>query len=159
MYKEVKLMDIHSKKVFYDKLTYIYVELACFHKKLGELKTTLDKWLFALKNMQRLFARPAELQGRVFEQLFSTAEISKFDTNELRDYELSSNAYRDIKNGMDTAKEEGRREGREEGRKEGREEGLRDATIHHAKAMKAAGIAKDMIAKITGLSEAEIDRL
>ena len=117
--------------------------------------------------MQRLFARPAELQGRVFEQLFSTAEISKFDTNELRDYELSSNAYRDIKNGMDTAKEEGRKEGRKEGReegrkegrKEGREEGIRDATLNHAKAMKAAGIAKDMIAKITGLSEAEIDRL
>ena len=156
-------MDIHSKKVFYDKLTYIYVELACFHKKLGELKTTLDKWLFALKNMQRLFARPAELQGRVFEQLFSTAEISKFDTNELRDYELSSNAYRDIKNGMDTAKEEGRKEGREEGRKEGRkegrEEGIRDTTLSHAKAMKAAGIATDLIAEITGLSEAEIDRL
>ena len=144
-------MDIHSKKVFYDKLTYIYVELACFHKKLGELKTTLDKWLFALKNMQRLFARPTELQGRVFEQLFSTAEISKFDTNELRDYELSSNAYRDIKNGMDTAKEEGR--------KEGREEGIRDATLNHAKAMKMAGIAKDLIAKITGLSEEEVERL
>ncbi len=144
-------MDIHSKKVFYDKLTYIYVELACFHKKLGELKTTLDKWLFALKNMQRLFARPTELQGRVFEQLFSTAEISKFDTNELRDYELSSNAYRDIKNGIDTAKEEGR--------KEGREEGIRDATLNHAKAMKMAGIAKDLIAKITGLSEEEVERL
>ncbi len=163
VYKEVKLMDIHSKKVFYDKLTYIYVELACFHKELGELKTTLDKWLFALKNMQRLFARPAELQGRVFEQLFSTAEISKFNTNELRDYELSSNAYRDIKNGMDTAKEEGRKEGREEGReegrKEGRKEGIRDVTINHAKAMKSAGIATDLIAKITGLSEEEIKRL
>ena len=109
--------------------------------------------------MQRLFARPAELQGRVFEQLFSTAEIAKFDTNELRDYELSSNAYRDIKNGMDTAKEEGRREGREEGRKEGREEGLRDATIHHAKAMKSAGLSTDLIVKITGLSEEEIERL
>lgn len=167
VYKEVKLMDIHSKKVFYDKLTYIYVELACFHKELGELKTTLDKWLFALKNMQRLFARPAELQGRVFEQLFSTAEISKFDTNELRDYELSSNAYRDIKNGMDTAKEEGRKEGREEGRKEGREEGrkegreegLHDAAITHAKAMRSAGLSIDLIAKITGLSVEEIMRL
>ena len=134
---------------------------------MGELKTTLDKWLFALKNMQRLFARPAELQGRVFEQLFSTAEISKFDTNELRDYELSSNAYRDIKNGMDTAKEEGRKEGREEGRKEGREEGrkegreegLHDAAITHAKAMRSAGLSIDLIAKITGLSVEEIMRL
>ena len=71
--------------------------------------------------MQRLFSRPAELQGRVFEQLFTTAEIAKFNTNELRDYEQSSNDYRDIKNGMDTAKEEGRKEGREEGIKKGME--------------------------------------
>jgi predicted transposase/invertase (TIGR01784 family) len=151
IYKEVKLMDVNSKKVFYDKLTYIYVELACFNKGLGELKTTLDKWLLALKNMQRLFSRPAELQGRVFEQLFTTAEIAKFDTNELRDYEQSSNAYRDIKNGMDTAKEEGR--------KEGIKEGIKKASVAYAQAMKAAGISNDLIAGITGLSEDEIERL
>lgn len=151
IYKEVKLMDVNSKKVFYDKLTYIYVELACFNKGLGELKTTLDKWLFALKNMQRLFSRPAELQGRVFEQLFTTAEIAKFNTNELRDYEQSSNAYRDIKNGMDTAKEEGR--------KEGIKEGIKKASVAYAQAMKAAGISNDLIAGITGLSEDEIERL
>ena len=73
--------------------------------------------------------------------------------------ELSANAYRDIKNGMDTAKEEGRKEGREEGRKEGREEGLHDAAITHAKAMRSAGLSIDLIAKITGLSVEEIMRL
>ncbi len=155
VYKEVKLMDTKSKEVFYDKFTYIYVELACFHKELGELKTTLDKWLFALKNMQRLFSRPAELQGRVFEQLFSTAEIAKFNSNELRDYEQSSNAYRDIKNGMDAA----RKEGREEGRAEGRAEGKKEASVMHARAMKTAGIAIDLISEITGLSKEEIERL
>lgn len=155
VYKEVKLMDTKSKEVFYDKLTYIYVELACFHKELGELKTTLDKWLFTLKNMQRLFSRPAELQGRVFEQLFSTAEIAKFNSNELRDYEQSSNAYRDIKNGMDAA----RKEGREEGRAEGRAEGKKEASVMHARAMKTAGIAIDLISEITGLSKEEIERL
>ena len=66
-------------------------------------------------------------------------------------FRSSSNAYRDIKNGMDTAKEEGR--------KEGREEGIRDATLNHAKAMKMAGIAQDLIAKITGLSEEDVERL
>ena len=34
---------------------------------------------------------------------------------ELREYEDSLKAYRDIKNSIDTAKEEGRKEGREEG--------------------------------------------
>ena len=35
---------------------------------------------------------------------------------ELREYEDSLKAYRDIKNSIDTAKEEGRKEGRKEGR-------------------------------------------
>lgn len=171
VYKEVKLMDVQTKKIFYDKLTYIYVELACFHKELSELKTTLDKWLFCLKNMTRLFSRPAELQGRIFERLFSTAEIAKFSTSELRDYTQSINAYRDIKNGMDTAKEEGRKEGREEGRKEGREEGrkegikigeeqgIRKTNIAHARSMKAAGLDMDTIISITGLKEDEVKQL
>ena len=61
----------------------------------------------ALKNMENLFARLAELQGRVFEQLFKTAEIAKFEPEELRDYEQSIYAYRGIVNGMDTAKRDG----------------------------------------------------
>jgi len=69
----------------------------------------------------------------------------------LRDYEQSSNAYRDIKNGMDTAKEEGR--------KEGIKEGIKKASVAYAQAMKAAGISNDLIAGITGLSEDEIERL
>ena len=40
---------------------------------------------------------------------------------ELREYEDSLKAYRDIKNSIDTAKEEGREEGRVEGREEGME--------------------------------------
>ncbi len=159
IYKEVKLMDVNSKELFYDKLTYIYVELANFHKGLGELKTTLDKWLYALKNMQSLLSRPAELQGRVFEKLFKTAEIAKLDTEELREYEQSVNAYRDIKNGIDTAKAEGKAEGIKIGKEEGKAEGLQEAALNHAKAMKDMGMPSEVISKVTGLSPAQIDQL
>ena len=125
VFREVKLMDIKKKEVFYDKLTYIYVELANFNKDINECTTLLDKWLFCLKNMSNLLERPAELQGRVFEKLFKTAEIAKFKPLELKAYEQSVYAYRDIKNGIDTAKKEGLEQGRKEGHKEGLEEGLR----------------------------------
>ena len=96
VYREIKLMDVKSKEVFYDKLTYIYVELANFHHSLDDCDTILDKWIYCLKNLQNLMSRPSALQERVFRSLFHTAEISQLTTEDLRAYELSVNAYRDI---------------------------------------------------------------
>lgn len=153
--KIVKLTDIETKQVFYEKLTYIYVELDNFNKPLSECRSIYDKWLFCLRNMSRLLERPTELQGRVFEHLFQTAEIAKFNSRERRDYELSSNAYRDIKNGMDSAK----KEGLQEGIKQGIQQGILEANRRNAKAMKADGMPMELIAKYTGLDSKEIEML
>lgn len=171
LFREVKLMDIKKKEVFYDKLTYIYVELANFNREIDECETVLDKWLFCLKNMSNLLDRPAELQGRVFEKLFRTAEIAKFKPLELKAYEQSIYAYRDIKNGIDTAKkeglEQGRKEGIEQGRKEGMEQGLKkgiatgeaNTNTNNARKMKRLGVSDEIIMQVTGLSKEEIDCL
>ena len=45
---------------------------------------------------------------KVLERLFEEAEIAKFTTQEIREYETNKMAYRDIKNSIDTAKREGR---------------------------------------------------
>ena len=60
MRREVKLMDTHTKEVFYDKLTYIYLEMPKFRKTEQELVTDFDKWLYAIKNLATLMERPAE---------------------------------------------------------------------------------------------------
>ena len=150
--EEVKLKNIKTNDVFSDKLTYIYVELTAFNKQLNELKTTLDKWIFALKNMQKLFSRPAEMQGRVFEKLFTTAEIAKFEPSERLAYEQSIHAYRDIANGMAAAEERGRKEGREEGREEGRKE----ERLKIARSLLATGMKKEQVLQLTQLSAEEL---
>lgn len=163
IYREIKLMDTRTKEVFYDKLTYIYVELAKFNKTLEECTSLLDKWLFCLRHMQNFLERPAELQGRIFEKLFKTAEISKFNSNEMREYEQSINAYRDIKNGMDSAERAGIRKGRAEGRAKGRAEGLDEGrtekSLEVAKKMKGEGFPFDTISRLTGLSADTIIKL
>ena len=68
-------------------------------------------------------------------------------------------AYRDIKNSIDTAKEEGWEEGREEGRKEGREEGVAKEKLATAKRLLGMGLTQEQVAKGTGLSIEEIERL
>lgn len=152
-------MDTKKKEVFYNKLTYIYVELANFNLEIEQCKTILDKWLFCLKNLSRLLERPAELQGRVFEKLFKTAEIAKFKPMELKAYEQSINAYRDIKNGMDSAKEEGIKQGLKQGLKQGMDIGGKRTAEAIAKKMKLKGLPIDFIRETTGLSEEAIQRL
>lgn len=160
---EVKLMEVDTKEVFYDKLTYVYVEIPKFDKKEDELESMYDKWMFVLKNLSSLMSRPASLQERVFTRLFEQAEISKFNPQELKMYEDSMNAYRDIINAIRTAEKkkfaegeaEGMAKGMAKGRAEGRAEGLADV----AKAMLEKHMDIGMIAELTGMSADEIQRL
>jgi conserved hypothetical protein (putative transposase or invertase) len=63
---EIKLTDVEDKHVFYDKLTFIYLEMPKFNKTEDELETMFDKWMFALRNLSRLLERPKALQERIF---------------------------------------------------------------------------------------------
>ena len=166
---EVGLLDKKTHKVFNDKLTFKYVEIAKFDKSEDELVSLYDKWLYVLKNLSRLDKRPATLKEKIFSKLFQEAEIAKFTPNELREYEDSLKAYRDIKNSLDTALEqgfergmekghakgleEGRKKGLAEGRAKGRAEGRADV----AKMMLKRGLDIKMVAELTGLTEDEIE--
>ena len=152
---EVKLVDLYTHKVFYDKLTFIYLEMPKFNKKEDELESMFDKWLFVLRNLSSLFERPRALQNRVFDRLFEAAEIAKFNPKELGEYWESLKNFRDWYSGMSTQL----KKGREEGLKEGLEQGRKEECFKNAKKMKQAGIAFDVIAQVTGLSIGEIASL
>ena len=156
---DVGLLDKKTFKVFNDKLTFKYVEIAKFDKQEKDLITLYDKWLYVLKNLSYLDKRPAALKEKIFSKLFEEAEIAKFSSAELREYEDSLKAYRDVKNSIDTALEKGRAEGREEGRAEGRAEGERGMALLIACKLLAQGMDVKTVADMTGLSEEELDRL
>ena len=160
---EVKLVDLYTHKVFYDKLTFIYLEMPKFNKKEDELESMFDKWLFVLRNLSSLFERPRALQNRVFDRLFEAAEIAKFNPKELGEYWESLKNFRDWYSVMSTqlkkGREEGLKEGIEKGLKEGLEQGRKEECFKNAKKMKQAGIAFDVIAQVTGLSIGEIASL
>ncbi|WP_259322621.1 Rpn family recombination-promoting nuclease/putative transposase, partial [Segatella copri] len=130
-----------------DKLEYIYVEISKFNKPLEELDTLYEKWLYALKNLYKLTQRPKELCDKVFDRLFEEAEIAKFTPQEMREYETSKMAYRDIKNSVDTAK------------REGIAEGMEKRSLEIARKMLAKGIDEATVKEITGLSAEHILQL
>ena len=151
----VQLMDVNTKTVFYDKLTYIYLEMPKFQKTEAELKTMTDKWLYALKNLPRLLERPAALQERIFKKFFEVAEIGNLSKEEYAKYFESEKVYYDNDGAIRTAEAKGLAKGRAEGRAEGIEENKRA----NARRMKADNMDINLISKYTGLTAEEISTL
>ncbi len=162
----VKLTEQETKNIFYNKLTYLYLEMPKFIKTIDELESHFDKWLYILKNLPKLQKIPKKLQEKIFLKIFKTAEIAKLTPSEYREYEESVNVYRDLKNSIDTAKEKGLKKGIQIGKEEGRKEGIEigEKRGEEKKALEIAGSLLDVldvetIAKKTGLSVEEIESL
>jgi predicted transposase/invertase (TIGR01784 family) len=138
----VKLKN-QNGKIFYDKLTFIYLEMPNFNKDENGLTNRLDRWLYFLKHLEDFQNIPAIFKDKIFASAFQTAEIAKFNQTEIEGYENSLKTYRDLKGVIDTARDEGKIEGK----------------IEVAKELKKNGVSIDVIVKSTGLSKEEIAKL
>ena len=154
----VKLKD-QNHKTFYDKLTYIYLEMPNFTKGEDELHSRLDQWLYFIKNLEDFQTIPSIFKDTVFMNAFEKAELAKLGQGELDRYESSLKVYRDLKNVIDTSFDEGKIEGKIEGKMEGIIEGKIEGKMEVAKALKQSGVPLEIIIKTTGLSENEIESL
>lgn len=152
---EVKMIDSRTGKVFFDKLTYIYLEMPKFNKTEAELETHFEKWLYVLKNLDKFNSRPKKLQEKIFSQLFEQAEIAQYNKTEFKQYEESLKYYRDLKNTVDTAHSDGKIEGMIEGEIKGKIEALKESAIN----LYNAGVTIEIIAQGTGLKPEEITRI
>ena len=142
VFHQIKLKN-QNGKVFYDKLTYIYLEMPNFVQKEEELKTRLDQWLYFIKNLEDFQAIPNIFKDEVFSQAFEKAEIAKYSQSELDNYENSLKSYRDLKGVIDTAFDDGKNE----------------RNLEIAKNAKDLGLKIEDIIKLTGLSSQEIENL
>ena len=143
MLYRVKLSDIETHKVFYDKLSFIYIEMPKFKKSLDECTTHFDRWLYVLRNLETFDNYPEKLQEKIFKKLFGEAEIAGLSKDELAAYDESLKVYRDMKGCIDTAFDEGKLEGK----------------IEVAKIGLAKGYPVEMIAEMTGLSVEAVEQL
>jgi predicted transposase/invertase (TIGR01784 family) len=142
----IKLKNQHGE-VFYDKLTYIYLEMPNFILAITDLKTRLDHWLYFIRHLEDFQSIPAIFGDAVFTQAFEHAAIAKLGHEELNRYEMNLKQYRDLKNTIDTAFDEGKLEGKLESK------------LELAKVMKADGESLEKIMRYTGLSAEDIAKL
>ena len=79
------------------------------------------------------------------------------------EYEASKMAYRDIKNSIDTAKQEGLAEGMEKGMELGMEKGMKKGmnqkALDIARNMLADGVDINLIMKYSGLTQEQIEKI
>ena len=136
---EIKLKDVEDNHVFYDKLTFIYLEMPKFTKTEDELENLFEKWMFVLHNLYRLLERPKALQDSVFKKLFEQAEIVRYSETERRQYEESKKVFWDNYSALKTAEKKG--------------------VLKTARKMKDKGFSVEDIADITSLSVEEIEEL
>lgn len=148
----IKLKNQHNQ-VFYDKLTFIYLEMPHFQKTEEELETRLDQWLYFLKHLKDFEEIPRIFGGEeIFTQAFKVANLAALGPEERSAYQGSLKTYWDMNGVIEYAKQEGEviglekglQQGREEGRQQGREETRRE-------------VLEQLIQN--GMSEAEVKRL
>jgi predicted transposase/invertase (TIGR01784 family) len=132
-----------NNQLFYDKLKFVYLEMPNFILTEKKLKTRLDKWFYFIKNLEKLENIPAIFNDKIFQQAFEKAEIAKYSEEERNDYEASLKIYRDYKNTIDTAVEDG----------------INIGVSKVAKSLRDNGVPIDIISKNTGLNKKQIEGL
>lgn len=140
--RSVKLKD-QDGDVFYDNLTFKFIQMPLFDKGASELKTHFDKWIYFLKNLETFDSIPQILEEDIFEKAFSVAELAKMTPEQYEQYQESLLTYIEVKEVVKTAEEEGRKKEK----------------ILVAQKMKQMGLSLEQISDITGLSEKEIKHI
>lgn len=156
---------------FYDKLTYIYLEMPNFILSVEQLETRLDKWLYFIKHLEDFEIIPTIFKDSVFLQAFENAELAAFTRSEWDTYEANLKIYRDWKGVFDMAISEGAKQGEKTGEQRGLERGLEigekrglevgkeQERIKIAQALKSSGVAPEIIQQTTGLPLEAIEQL
>ena len=141
--RRAKLREVNGASVS-DTLNFAFVELPKFNKPLDELETTLDKWLYALKNIKNMTQMPKQYANSEFALLFSTARLAKLSKEEQKMIDEAQKAKWDNYAIHKAAVDSGLRQGRIQKARE------------MAKKMLLDNESVDKIVKYTELSEADV---
>jgi len=148
---DVKLTDIETHKVFYDKLTFIYLEMPKFTKKIDELENRFEKWMYVIRNLSRLDTLPDKLREYIFEKMFAAAEVAQLTQEEYIKYVDNIKTDRDNLGVLQTTLKKGLAKGEAKGEL--------NKAISIAKKMLEKGFSKEEVGEITGLTEKQINEI
>ena len=153
---DIMLYDRYTKKVASDKIRMLLIDFSSFKKQEEECKSRLDRWLYILKNMEKLNHIPFMEHNRaLLERYEEIARVHGMTEAEYDAYRNTLDLYRTELATLEAAVEEGMEKGMEKGLKKG----LLTERLRNARRMLAEGLSCELIARVTGMSVEEVMKL
>ena len=149
-----RFKEIESNEELTDIMEVHFIEIPKLQDSSDE-KDMLVAWTEFLKDPESEKVRGLELSIEEIRQAKDELIRMSNDSTQRELYDMRANSLRDKMSELNAAE----RKGIEKGREEGREEGRKEEKIEIARNMKLSGIDTNTIAKVTNLSEDEIDKL
>jgi predicted transposase/invertase (TIGR01784 family) len=137
--------ETHAQEL--EDLELNFIELPKFTKQENELETTLEKWIYFIKNAGDLEVIPASADLRPLRVAYEVANSFSWKREDLEIYESRGIKIQDERGAIQHALEQGLQEGEQRGRQK------------VARAMLAAGVDRALITNVTGLAAAELATL
>ena len=155
-------VNVETHKISSDRQEYWKVQLPYYRKhnlKQEDCVTKSDYWLFNIANMDTMRELAFKEKDSDFVYLSELAEFRAMSIPEQDKYIRQIDREVVWKNVMDRKYRFGFSDGKEEGRAEGRAEGEYQKAIAIARKMLSDGMSIDLVAKYSGLTPDEIEKI
>ncbi len=143
-----RILGIETGERVIKEMEFNFIELPKFNLKLEELKSSLEKWIFFIKEGEYQKVIPEGMEDSGLKTAFESANIWTWSKHELEEYDHAGMCETHDRliweKAVSTAFEKGRLEGKLQVKRE------------RAKAMKEKGLTSSVIAGLTGLTEEEV---
>ena len=161
----VQLRRVDGKNIS-EKIVLGYLDLSKFaalnpgQMKDMQFSDRQEKWGYTLANVGQMELQDLSQEDEVFRSVFEDSMHQKLTDMEKEEYKKSVLEYEDVQEAVRYAHEQGLEEGLAEGLEQGLEQGLEkgreERTFQLARNMLAEGLNPAKVAKISGLTEAEV---
>jgi predicted transposase/invertase (TIGR01784 family) len=142
-----KVLDVETKEQVFQDVEFNLIELPKFNKKIEELKTIVDQWVYFIKNAKNLNLIPENIKDKGLLDAYNQADRHNWKPVELEDYERASIKEGDEIYRLETAV------------KRAMEKGEKKEKNKIAKNALKMGMRVGDIVKLTGLTKEEIKKL
>jgi len=145
-----------TRKVKLRHLEFHFIETSKFNKDIDEVKTDTDKWVYLIKNAEKLEEIPKGMRdSKEMVEAFHVLEKTQWSSNELESYKAEEDEAGKARRQQEGAFVEGKAEGRTEGVEEGKLQAMTEIALK----LVAQGLDDKIISAATSLSVEQIKQL
>ncbi len=137
------LLNVETLENELKDVNFTFIELPKFKKELSECKTLTDKWIYFIKNAKNLEVIPPDVSDEGLKEAYTESDKHNWTKDELASYDYFLMREQDERGRVVLAEEKAKKSN----------------TLEIGKELKRDGVSHEKIAKYTGLSIEEIEKL